>query len=348
MGLTSPDTPMIDAPGLFEVGLFEVALLAGTAGLSWMATGVVLHYLRRNAILDHPNERSSHKIPTPRGGGWGIMLTLLPALVLIGWIVGNFDRILPILAGAAGLMAISWVDDRRSLPPLLRFGTQIAAVAIGLTALPSESLVFQGWLPFWLDRLAAAVCWLWFVNLFNFMDGIDGLAGSEAASIGAGLALVSVVAGLGVVPLWLALAAVGAALVFLVWNWHPAQVFMGDVGSVPLGFILGWLLLGPAASGQWAAALLVPLYFLADATLTLLRRLIVGKRIWQAHREHIYQRAVQAGHSHSDVVIKVIAANAALVALAAASVSIGWLALPPGFAVVLGLLAWLPRPVRRA
>ena len=334
---------MIDA-----LGLFEVALLAGTAGLSWMATGIVLHYLRRNAILDHPNERSSHKIPTPRGGGWGIMLTLLPAIALIGWIVGNFDRVLPAFAGAVGLMAISWMDDRRSRSARLRFGMQIAAVAIGLTALPAGSLVFQGWLPFWLDRAVAAVCWLWFINLFNFMDGIDGLAGSEAASIGAGLAVVAVAAGLGFVPLWLALAATGAALGFLVWNWHPARVFMGDVGSVPLGFILGWLLLGAAASGQWAAAVLVPLYFLADATLTLLRRLFAGKRIWEAHREHIYQRAVQAGHSHSDVVLKVIAANAVLVALAAASVSIGWLALPPGIIVVLGLLLWLPRPVRRA
>jgi UDP-N-acetylmuramyl pentapeptide phosphotransferase/UDP-N-acetylglucosamine-1-phosphate transferase len=240
------------------------------------------------------------------------------------------------------------MDDRRSRSARLRFGMQIAAVAIGLTALPAGSMVFQGWLPFWPDRIVAAICWLWFINLFNFMDGIDGLAGSEAVSIGAGLAVVAVVAGLGFVPLWLALALAGAALGFLVWNWHPARVFMGDVGSVPLGFILGWLLLGAAASGQWVAAILVPLYFLADATLTLLRRLFAGKRIWEAHREHIYQRAVQAGHSHSDVVLKVIAANAALAALAAASVGIGWLALPPGIVVVLGLLVWLPRPVRRA
>ncbi|GEO38739.1 UDP-N-acetylmuramyl pentapeptide phosphotransferase/UDP-N-acetylglucosamine-1-phosphate transferase [Skermanella aerolata] len=334
---------MIDA-----LGLFEVALLAGTAGLSWMATGAVLHYLRRNAILDHPNERSSHKIPTPRGGGWGIMLTLLPAMALIGWIVGHFDHVLPAFAGAVGLMAISWMDDRRSRPAGLRFGMQIAAVAIGLTALPPSALVFQGWLPFWPDRIFAAVGWLWFVNLFNFMDGIDGLAGSEAFSIGIGLAVVAVVANLGYVPLWLALAAAGAALGFLGWNWHPAKVFMGDVGSVPLGFILGWLLLATAASGQWVAAVLVPLYFLADATFTLLRRLFAGKRIWEAHREHIYQRAVQAGHSHSDVVVKVIAANAVLVALAAASAGIGWLALPPGLALVLGLMIWLPRPARRA
>ncbi|UEM21777.1 glycosyltransferase family 4 protein [Skermanella mucosa] len=330
------------------IGLFETALLAGTAALSYMATGMVLGYLRRNAILDLPNERSSHTVPTPRGGGWGIMATLLPAFALIGWIVGSFDRIGPVLAGAAGLIAVSWMDDRRSRPALFRLAAQVAAVALGLTALPGHDLVFQGWLPLWADRLAAGFCWLWFVNLFNFMDGIDGLAGSEAASIGAGLALVSVTAGLGVVPLWLALATAGAALGFLGWNWHPARVFMGDVGSVPLGYLLGWLLLGAAGAGAWAAALLVPLYFLADATFTLLRRLAAGKRIWQPHREHIYQRAVQAGRSHSGVVLWVLAANAGLVALAAASVTVGWMALVPGALVVLALMAFLPRPAGRA
>ncbi|QQP90247.1 glycosyltransferase family 4 protein [Skermanella sp. TT6] len=330
------------------LGLFETALLAGTAALSYMATGMALHYLRRNAILDLPNERSSHTVPTPRGGGWGIVATLLPAFALIGWIIGSFDRIGPVLAGAAGLVAVSWMDDRRSRPALFRLAAQIAAVALGLTALPGHDLVFQGWLPLWADRLAAGFCWLWFVNLFNFMDGIDGLAGSEAASIGAGLALVSVMAGLGLVPLWLALATVGAALGFLGWNWHPARVFMGDVGSVPLGYLLGWLLLGAAGAGAWAAALLVPLYFLADATFTLLRRLAAGKRIWQPHREHIYQRAVQAGRSHSDVVLWVLAGNACLVALAAASVTVGWMALVPGALVVLALLAFLPRPAGRA
>lgn len=330
------------------IGLFEVALLAGTAALSYMATGMVLGYLRRNAILDLPNERSSHTVPTPRGGGWGIMATLLPAFALIGWIIGSFDRIGPVLAAAAGLIAVSWMDDRRSRPALFRLAAQIAAVAVGLTALPGHDLVFQGWLPLWADRLAAGFCWLWFVNLFNFMDGIDGLAGSEAASIGAGLALVSVMAGLGFVPLWLALATVGAALGFLGWNWHPARVFMGDVGSVPLGYLLGWLLLGAAGAGEWAAALLVPLYFLADATFTLLRRLAAGKRIWQPHREHIYQRAVQAGRSHSGVVLRVLVANACLVALAAASVTVGWVALVPGALVVLALFALLPRPAGRA
>jgi UDP-N-acetylmuramyl pentapeptide phosphotransferase/UDP-N-acetylglucosamine-1-phosphate transferase len=332
---------------MFDViGLFEIALFAGVTALSHMATGVALHYLRRNAILDHPNERSSHKIPTPRGGGWGIMATLLPALILIGWIIGSFERVAPVLAGAIILIAVSWMDDRRSRSALFRLAAQVCAVALGLAALPGHDMVFQGWLPPWLDRMVAAVCWLWFVNLFNFMDGIDGLAGSEAVSIGAGLAVIAVMAGLGVVPLWLALACAGAALGFLGWNWHPARVFMGDVGSVPLGYLLGWLLLATAGTGQWTAAVLIPLYFLADATLTLLRRLIEGKRIWQPHREHAYQRAVLAGRRHSEVVLWVIAANACLIALAALSVSVGWLALPPGVLIVLALLVLLSRPVR--
>ena len=334
MGLFGPDILMIDA-----LGLFEVALLAGTAGLSWMATGMVLHYLRRNAILDHPNERSSHKIPTPRGGGWGIMLALLPAMALIGWIVGSFDRVLPAFAGAVGLMAISWMDDRRSLPPLLRFGAQIAAVAIGLTALTSESPVFQGWLPFWLDRVAAAVCWLWFVNLFNFMDGIDGIAGAEAVAVAAGYALVAAVAGAGNPLEQLALVVAAATAGYLYWNWHPARVFMGDTGSIALGFLLGWLMIDLACRGLWAAAGILPLYFIADATLTLLKRLARGERLWQPHRQHAYQRAVLGGTRPSEVVLRTAVANAVLIALAVASIWHPVLALGAAAAVVAALLA---------
>ena len=181
--------------------LTALAVLAGALAASWLLVGRVTAYLRHKAILDHPNDRSSHSIPTPRGGGWGVMLTLLPAWTLIAVTADDPLHALPILAGAVALMAVSWMDDRRGLGPAPRFLAQIAAVAAGLSALPGgalpggalpgDGLVFQGLLPFWADRLVAAVGWLWFVNLFNFMDGIDGLAGGEAASIGAGLALVA-------------------------------------------------------------------------------------------------------------------------------------------------------------
>ncbi|HYG89109.1 MAG TPA: glycosyltransferase family 4 protein [Azospirillum sp.] len=328
--------------------LAAIAALAGSLGLSWLLVGRVTAYLRHRAILDHPNDRSSHTIPTPRGGGWGVMLTLLPVWALIGFAGTNVAAVLLILAGAAALMAVSWMDDRRGLGAAPRFLIQIAAVAVGLAALPADGLILQGLVPWWLDRVLAAFAWLWFVNLFNFMDGINGLAGSEAATIGVGMALVAALAGLDPELALYALAAAGAALGFLRWNWDPAKVFMGDVGSVPLGYALGWLLLTVAALGAWPAALLVPAYFLTDATVTLLRRTAEGKKVWQAHREHFYQKATQQGRSHGEVVRAVLAANAALVALAAASLSIGWTALPAGAAVVALLLAHLARRPARA
>ncbi|HSK41862.1 MAG TPA: glycosyltransferase family 4 protein [Arenibaculum sp.] len=333
-------------------GPIPLALGVGAAALafSWAATWFVLGQLRRRAILDLPNERSSHSVPTPRGGGWGIMMVLAPALVLAGWSTGGWSWALPILCGTALLVAVSWADDRNDVPAFWRLAAQAGAVVAGLAALPADAQVVQGILPWWADCLGAAFAWIWFVNLFNFMDGIDGLAGSEAACVGAGLCIVAALAPAAPPALWLGSAVAGAAAGFLPWNWQPARVFMGDVGSIPLGYLLGWLLLLVAGAGFWEAALLLPLYFLADATLTLLKRVLAGKRVWQAHREHFYQRAVHNGRSHAAVVRLVLAVNALLAAFAVASVEVGWLAVPPGLAAVAALLVVLsrrPTPCRR-
>ena len=146
-------------------------LLPGAALAGAVLTGAVTRHLRQRAILDHPNERSSHTVPTPRGGGWGILAVLLPAWAALGvtpWV----------LAAVALLAAVSWLDDRHDLPPVPRLLVQAAVVGLGLIALGDEARVFQGWLPGWLDHLLTGLCWLWFINLFNFMDGSDGLAGS--------------------------------------------------------------------------------------------------------------------------------------------------------------------------
>jgi UDP-N-acetylmuramyl pentapeptide phosphotransferase/UDP-N-acetylglucosamine-1-phosphate transferase len=314
--------------------------------IAWLATAATLRGLQRRGILDRPNARSSHSVPTPRGGGLAIMATLLPAWVVI--VLAGYASRAPLsaLAAAAGLALVSWWDDRAELSPGLRLLVQACAVAAGLAALPGAGGVFQGWLPPALDLLATGLLWLWFVNLFNFMDGIDGIAGSEAAAIGGGVALIALVEpaaiGLGAGLLGASLAA--AALGFLCWNWHPARLFMGDVGSIPLGYLLGWLLLALAAAGFWAPALILPLYFLVDASWTLARRLLRGERIWQAHREHFYQRAVQAGRSHAAVVRRIILADLVLVGLAAWSVrGPAWPALLLAAAVVALLLAGLAR-----
>ena len=314
---------------------------------SGLATGLVLQGLRRAAILDRPNERSSHAIPTPRGGGLAIMATTLPAWAVIA-LAGYSDmRPLAAAAGAGVLAAVSWLDDRKGLTPGARLLVQALCVAGGLAALPGAGMVFQGWLPPSLDALAAGFLWLWFINLFNFMDGIDGIAGTESAAIAVGVALLAVphlaAGGLGVGLLAIAVAA--SSLGFLWWNWQPARLFMGDVGSVPLGYLLGWLLLMLAGAGLWAPALILPLYFLADATWTLLRRLLRGAKIWQAHREHFYQRAVQAGRSHAAVVRRVLVADIVLVAAALwAAHGAVWPALVLAAATVAVLLVDLSRP----
>jgi UDP-N-acetylmuramyl pentapeptide phosphotransferase/UDP-N-acetylglucosamine-1-phosphate transferase len=172
------------------------------------------------------------------------------------------------------------------------------------------------------------------------MDGIDGITGTETACLGVGLHIVAWPSGDALLAALLAAAALG----FLRWNWQPARLFLGDVGSVPLGYLLGYLLLAEAGRGGWAASLILPLYYLADATWTLMRRLFRGERIWQAHREHFYQRAVRAGLAHAAVVRRILAADIGLIALASlASRGYEATALPAAAAIVALLLAALRR-----
>ncbi|HUI34964.1 MAG TPA: glycosyltransferase family 4 protein [Stellaceae bacterium] len=327
-----------------------LALLAGVAFLvSCLGTLLLTGILQRREMLDVPNERSSHTVPVPRGGGIAVVGT-----IVIGWagltaahLLGT--RYLVVPAAAAGLALVSWIDDRRGLSPAPRLLAQIVAVAVTMAALPGGAL-FQGWLPPALDAIATALLWVWFINLFNFMDGIDGIAGSEAVAIGLGLMLVASSGRM--LDLGIAFPAgvvVLAALGFLVWNWAPAKIILGDVGSIPLGFLLGFLLRNLALQGRWKAALILPLYFLADATLTLLRRLARGERVWRPHREHFYQRAVQRGLSHDAVVLRVVAADVVLIGCAwAAENGWGFGGLAIAALTVALLLGVLSRGARRA
>jgi len=303
----------------------------------------VLAVLRRRAILDHPNERSSHRVPTPRGGGWAVVPVLAaawPLAAALGAAPAGPTLVLVGLALALG--ALSWLDDLRNLSPLWRLAGQGAAVAVALLAVTPPGPYFGGWLPAPFDALAAALLWVWYINLFNFMDGIDGISGVEAATTGVGVALVAALAGLGPALPAFALTLAAAACGFLWWNWQPARIFLGDVGSVPLGFLIGWLLLTTAAHGEAAAALVLPLYYLADATLTLLRRALRGERVWRPHREHFYQQAVRKGASHRRVALSVLVADGLLVGLAAAA-AWGWgtPAVAGAVLVVAALLAFL-------
>ena len=331
------------------IGTAEQWLIAGAAGAcSLPAVMILIERLRRvlikHAVLDMPGERSSHSAPTPRGAGLALIAVLILAFAALivtdtvpadpaGWIV---------IAGLIVLGAVSWVDDRRGLSPMTRLAAQLGCVILGLLTLPPPGLIFQGLLPHWLDWAIAAAAWLWFINAFNFMDGIDGLAGAETAAIGAGL-VVLVFAMPDLFPFGaLGLVLIGGAIGFLVWNWQPARIFLGDVGSVPLGYFLGWLLLGVATQGAWAAALILPAYSLGDASLTLILRLRRGEKVWQAHREHFYQRAVRGGMSHKATVSWICLFNVGLIGLAFISTSgpLSSLASLGAAAFVVAILLW--------
>jgi UDP-N-acetylmuramyl pentapeptide phosphotransferase/UDP-N-acetylglucosamine-1-phosphate transferase len=313
--------------------------------VTWIGTGAAIWALRRLGALAAPNARSSHVQPTPNGGGivavsvvlalwWWSDATLRDSWGVIAWGLG------PVLASAAALAVLSLLDDiRRSLSPIVRLLAHVLAVVAGLLTLPGP--VFYG-LPYWADIALTAIAWVWFINLFNFMDGIDGIAGVEIAAIAAGVALAATMGGMPPIVALYGMTVAAAAMGFLLWNWQPARVFLGDAGSIPFGYLLGWLLLVMAARGHWAPALLLPMYFVADATLMLLRRLVRGEKVWVAHKNHAYQRAARALGSHAAVSLRVAALNVALIALAMMAVRYpdkAWLPLLAGLALT-GWLLW--------
>lgn len=272
----------------------------------------ILALRRRTVLLDIPNLRSNHRAPTPKGGGIAVVTALVICLLVADI---SYEVVLSLLL----LAAISLLDDLIGVPVIVRLIVQIFAVAIPLSAM--SDAIFGGMFPNWLDKTIVGLLWIWFINLFNFMDGIDGLSATEMICIGIGLCFPAVLAGafpdsLSTYGLIITAAACG----FLWWNWHPARIFLGDVGSVPIGFLLGFLLLLAVRDGYVYTALILPGYYLADGTITLIRRLRQGKKIWVAHSEHYYQLAVRSGRSHESVVRYIFGINLLLILLATLSV----------------------------
>ena len=323
-----------------------IGLVVAVFLLTLWTLGPLRDYLSRRGLTDSEGARTSHTGEVPRGGG----LVLTPVL-LAAWIAAGhglaFDRLtLVVLAtGTAVLFVVCWRDDAGGLPPLVRLLVQLGVVGVALVLAPPGP-VFQGLMAPVAEGGLILLLWVGFLNIFNFMDGMDGIAGAETVTIGLGSALVTAVAGLAPVLAVMGLAA-AAAVGFLRWNWHPASIFLGDTGSIPLGFLLGWLLLGLAASGQWAPALILALYYLADGGLTLARRALMGERIWQAHRQHFYQRAFTPGDDQRPVLKPILVANGCLMLLATiAAAGVIWPALLVAGAVVAALLWHLERLAR--
>ncbi|MBA3556407.1 MAG: glycosyltransferase family 4 protein [Gemmatimonadales bacterium] len=295
-------------------------LALGVLVAAWALSGWVRRYALRRSMVDLPNPRGSHSTPTPRGGGLAIAISGLSGLALagaLGWVPG---RAAAALVGGGILVAgIGWADDRGNVPAAARLAVHLLAASWALwwlgalptleTGLGAVSLGDAGWAVA-LVGIAGAT------NIYNFMDGIDGLAGGEAVSVGLLGAVILLAAGhgdLALVPLLIAAASAG----FLSWNWAPARLFMGDIGSGLLGFLFGTLAVASENAGALPVLAWLVLFgvFAFDGTATLLRRFLRGEVWYQPHRSHTYQRAVQVGWTHEQVTRAVLLLNLVLAAL---------------------------------
>ena len=315
-------------------------LFLATLAVSVLACGVAWRALVRWQVVDLPNARSSHSAPIPRGGGIAFV-----AVILVVWsglaARQAIDLPWPVLAGALLIAAISLADDVRGVGWRARLAAQGVAVIAGLVALPSGEGILHPALPLPLDRALVGLAWLWFANLFNFMDGINGGAGTEAVVVSLGIAVLATLAGRPDWPAAEAIVVAAAVLGFLPYNLPRARMFMGDVGSVTLGYLIGWLLIALAAEGALATAILLPLYFLLDATSTLLWRARRGEPLHEAHRLHAYQVAVDRGLPHWLVSAAIGALGVVLAGLGYVALERPVLALAVGLAVTTGFIAWL-------
>jgi Fuc2NAc and GlcNAc transferase len=318
-------------------------MVAAALPASLLLTAVLRRFALAHNLLDVPNARSSHERPTPRGGGAAIVLVTSVAVLAL-MLADRLDGGLAIALLGGGLLiaGLGFLDDRYSLPASVRLATHIAAAVTALIALDGlPAVAFGPWQmsPGWIGLVLGTMAIVWALNLFNFMDGIDGLAASEAAFITAAAGLFAVARdGLGGGPL-AALVLAAACVGFLCWNWPPARIFMGDVGSGYIGYVVAILAIGELrhdAAGLWTWLILGGVFF-ADATLTLGRRLLRQESLHTAHRSHAYQHLARRWRSHRRVTLVVLAINLAWLLPAA------WLAQRyPQYAAVTAAGALLP------
>jgi UDP-N-acetylmuramyl pentapeptide phosphotransferase/UDP-N-acetylglucosamine-1-phosphate transferase len=303
-------------------GVFGVVLVVACAASAGLIVAL-RPWLARYALA-RPNARSSHTVPTPQGGGIAVLAATLIATwlgVVLASMLAPFGLVrLTALSGATVLLAlIGAIDDIRTLGPLPKFTIHVLAVGLVVALLPADFRVVPE-VPAWVERAALLFVGVYFVNIVNFMDGLDLMTVAEVVPVTAGVIVLGFNG-----PEWLpamlvATALLGAILGFAPFNRPVARLFLGDVGSLPIGLLLGWLMLMLAGQGYLAAAVLLPLYYLADATVTLVRRIVRREKVWQAHRMHFYQIATARGFTVTEVIGRVLFVNVMLVGLALISV----------------------------
>jgi Fuc2NAc and GlcNAc transferase len=327
-------------------------LFLAAAAATLLLTHLVRRYALVRSIIDVPNGRSLHEKPVPRGGGLAIVATVLSGMVLLT-VFGSLPVTwtIAVVGGGAAVALAGWLDDRRHVTSrpvrgLVHFAG--AAWALWwLGGLPSLSLgSFVLALPT-VGTLLAAVGIVWWTNLYNFMDGIDGLAGAQAVTVAGAAGVLMLLTGADPVMALPAFLLAGAAAGFLVLNWSPARIFMGDVGSGFMGFVFAAFAIATENAGALPLLVWVLLsgVFLFDTTVTLLRRVLRGEQWYTPHRMHAYQRLVTTGRSHAAVTTGILVVNAVLAVVAYHVASGGNVAAAVALAVTLlaGLYLWVER-----
>lgn len=298
--------------------LLSLSAIVAAAMLSACMIWAIRPVLLRHALAK-PNARSSHRVPTPQGAGIAVIVATL-AIAGAAIVSAGSGAAFPALVFGAIIFItlVGAADDIKTIAVMPRLILQGLAVAAILYAASGDLRIIPA-CPLWVERAILFLAGLWFVNLVNFMDGIDWMTVAEVVPITAALVLLGTLGELAPSTTIVAAALGGAMIGFAPFNRPVAKIFLGDVGSLPIGLLLGWCLLELATRQHLFAALLLPLYYLADATVTLLRRLTSGETVWTAHRSHFYQRATDNGFSVRRVVGEVFALNVGLAVLAISS-----------------------------
>jgi UDP-N-acetylmuramyl pentapeptide phosphotransferase/UDP-N-acetylglucosamine-1-phosphate transferase len=300
--------------------LLPLFLLLAAATLSatiiWLIRPLMLRY-----AMAQPNARSSHSTPTPQGAGIAVIAATLLVSGTIMMISGSNDLKIPIAVFGASLFiaGVGFADDVKSIYVLPRLLLQGAAVAAIVFTTSSELRIVSA-CPLWIERALLLFAGLWFVNLVNFMDGLDWMTVAEAVPVTATMVILGALNEYPTAPTLVAAALCGAMLGFAPFNRPVARIFLGDVGSLPIGLLLGWCLLQLGYERQYVAALLLPMYYLLDATATLTLRMAQREPFWSAHRSHFYQRATKNGFTVWRVVSEIFALNLVLAVLAIGSI----------------------------
>ncbi|MGA8324196.1 MAG: glycosyltransferase family 4 protein [Xanthobacteraceae bacterium] len=298
------------------------AAIVVSAMLMCIALIIFLRPVFKRYALARPNARSSHTIATRQGGGIAVVAATIVVSVGILYTASDEAGTIPLAIVLSAIVLIAIVGTVADIYPdyvVPRSLLQAIAVAAVIFSLP-DGLRVAPLLPWWVERALLVFGGLWFVNLVNFMDGLDWMTVAEVVPVSAAVAAIGLQ---DMLPPWaivVSLALCGAMIGFAFFNRPVARLFLGDVGSLPIGLMLGWLLVLVAGNGAPVAAILLPLYYLADATITLLRRVLNGEKVWQAHRSHFYQRATDHGLTVIQIVRRVFVVNLLLAALALATV----------------------------